>query len=195
MINYRNYENYNKYVEHQSSKIKHKKVKASASSFEYVKKFEEEFKSIFHFIPDGKIICLGARTGAEIQALRNIGFYDVMGIDLEPAPMNENVNVVKGDFHNIQFKNNSFECAYINCIDHCLDLRKVFSEIFRILGNNGILILRCEKMNTSGSLESCYWTSIHDIVDIVKETGFEDIQIEKSVTSDKRKCITGLKKC
>ena len=56
-----------------------------------------------------KAICLGARTGQEVFVLRELGL-DTIGIDLVPFPP----YTVKGDIHNLSFKDKEFDFVFTN---------------------------------------------------------------------------------
>jgi SAM-dependent methyltransferase len=83
-----------------------------------------------------RALCLGARMGEEVSALRDIGF-DAIGIDLIPNPP----LVIEGDFHDIKFEDNYFNFVYTNSIDHGFDLEKMFKEATRVLMPSGIFLV------------------------------------------------------
>lgn len=177
-IFYRKYNSYEDYLKHQSLKMEiglNKKVKKLLPEYfkNQVKSFEERIKKFKNEIKGEKVICLGARTGAEVAAFRNLGFVDSIGIDLNPGP--DNKYVIKGDFHNIEFDDNSFDIVYCNCIDHAWGLDKLSMEIRRILKNNGYLVLeidhllkkskkdRKELIKKKSKYESVMWSNFEDI--------------------------------
>lgn len=146
-ILYRKYKNYKEYIKHQSSKIDKlikkkniwtRKVRPECFNKE-VRKFMPKVEMIKEYIRGSSILCLGARVGIEVVALRKLGFSKAVGIDINPGKNNK--YVIKGDFHNIPFEDNSFDTAYSNCIDHIFDIRKFSKESSRILTNKGRLIL------------------------------------------------------
>jgi len=146
-INYRKYNNYEEYLEHQSKKIdkllekKNKwsqKVRPECFS-KQVRLFIPRIEKFIRYLKEGNIICLGARRGIEVAAFRKIGFINSIGIDLNPGKNNK--YVVKGDFHDIRFGDNSFDNVYCNCIDHIFNIDKFVEEIHRILKNKGIVML------------------------------------------------------
>ncbi len=85
------------------------------------------------------VLCLGARTGEEVKAFRDLGFKNTKGIDLNPGPNNNYVE--KGDFHNLTNKDNEIDTIYTNCLDHSFDLEKIINEINRVMKKDGTLIL------------------------------------------------------
>jgi SAM-dependent methyltransferase len=92
--------------------------------------FNRIFSSIQSYI-NGPCLCLGARTGQEVQALRDKG-YDAIGVDLvgcEPL-------VKSGDFHDLPFDGNSFSFIFSNSVDHLYDPAKFFTELLRVAAPN-----------------------------------------------------------
>ena len=103
------------------------------------------FKEIFSqydetFNKNGKCVGLGARTGQEIAALRDLGYNDSIGIDLVPFEP----YTIEGDFHNLPFENDSVSLVYSNAVDHVLNPLLWSQEINRILVKGGYLLLNCQ---------------------------------------------------
>ena len=184
----RDYKDYNKYLKHQSKKLdigmgkKIKKfmperVKDEASSF------KKRINGFIRYIKGNDVLCLGARLGGEVLAFRELGFKNSIGIDINPGPDNE--YVIKGDFHDMPFKNNSFDIVYSNSIDHAWSLRKLSKEINRVLRKDGILVLeidhllkkkekeRKELLKKPSKYESIMWDNFKDIKNAFKEFEFE----------------------
>ncbi|ONI30239.1 hypothetical protein PRUPE_1G239500 [Prunus persica] len=86
---------------------------------------------------DSKSLCIGARVGQEVEALRRVGVSDSVGIDLVPYPP----LVVKGDFHNQPFGNDTFDFEFSNVFDHALLPDKFVAEIERTLKPRGVCVL------------------------------------------------------
>ena len=183
-IFYRKYKSYDKYLKHQSKKLNigiSKKIKKFMPEyfFNNVRSFNNRIKGFEKYIKKGNILCLGARTGAEVVAFIELGFKNTIGIDINPGKNNK--YVIKGDFHNMDFKNNSFDTIYSNCIDHAWNLRKLSKEVYRILKDDGILILeidhllnknikkRQELIKKQSKYESIMWENFNDIKKEFKE--------------------------
>ena len=131
------------------------------------------------------VLCLGARSGAECQAFVQAGHFAI-GIDLNPGKDNE--WVVKGDFQNIQFADNSVDLVYSNSLDHAFEIASVASEIKRVLKPDGILWLEAgfgtddakpSRAMLSTDYESLEWKSVHDLFSQFKELGFETAREEQ----------------
>jgi len=97
--------------------------------------FKKIFNNNIDFIGE-KCLCIGARTGQEVQALLDIGKHAI-GIDLVPQePL-----VLEGDLHNLDFKNDSFNFIFSNVLDHSLYPDKFFSEAIRVCKQGGYILL------------------------------------------------------
>ncbi len=177
-IKKRSYKNYNEYLKHQGNKLTigvRKKIKKFMPEYidSSIHSFEKRINKFKTMIGKGKVLCLGARTGAEVVAFRNLGFPDTMGIDINPGK--DNPYVIKGDFHNMQFRDNNFDIIYTNCIDHAWDLKKFNEEVNRVLVPNGRLVLeidhtvnksknnRLKIISKKSKYESIIWESVKDI--------------------------------
>ncbi|CAA7401340.1 unnamed protein product [Spirodela intermedia] len=84
-----------------------------------------------------RALCVGARTGQEVAALRRVGVTDSLGIDLVPAPP----LVVAGDFHRQPFPNQSFDFEFSNVFDHALLPARFVAEVERTLRPGGFCVL------------------------------------------------------
>lgn len=192
-MNYRQYKNYDKYLKHQAKKFDigfSKKIKKFIPKYfpNNVRSFEKRINGFKDYVRHGKILCLGARTGAEVEAFRNLGFPYSIGIDINPGPNNE--YVVKGDFHNMDFEDNSFDTIYSNCIDHAWNLRKLSKEIYRVSNKKARLILeidhllkktkneRKKLLKKNSKYESIMWDDFRDI-----ENGFKEFKLITKFTS------------
>jgi len=141
---YRKYKNYQNYLSHQAEKLniglRENVKKFRQSSFdEEVCSFTKRLSVAKKYILNDKILCLGARLGAEVEALRKMGFKNAIGIDINPGP--NNPYVIKGDFHKMEFDDESFDVIYSNAIDHSYKISLFSKEIDRVLTFNGNLIL------------------------------------------------------
>lgn len=131
--------------------IHHQKQKTTNP--DKIKKWLEEewdeklngFKEIFSqydetFDKNGKCVGLGARTGQEIAALRDLGYDDSIGIDLVPFEP----YTIEGDFHELPFENNSVSLVYSNAVDHVLNPLLWSQEIDRILRKGGYILFNLQ---------------------------------------------------
>jgi SAM-dependent methyltransferase len=142
MTSVRKYEEYEHYLEFQKKKTTDPVKRKKWLNEEWDSKidgFKNEFSKLKNFLtPEMNILCLGARTGQEVQALRDLGCENAIGIDIVPTePL-----VIKGDIHDLQFENESMDLIYSNIIDHALYPAKMISEIERVLKPDGLCFLQ-----------------------------------------------------
>jgi len=174
-IQRRKYRTYDEYIEHQRSK--HDLVRETMSlGTDYDMKFsaalKERFEKIDEIRPGAAALCMGARFGTEVRSLIELGCFAV-GIDLKPGDGNK--YVVTGDFHSLQFADESVDVVFTNSIDHALALEKTVSEIARVLKKGGVLVL--EVVETAevppGDWEASWWKDTDDLVGIFRSAGFD----------------------
>ena len=143
-LSYRKYSNYDEYKKHQSSKYDEIMNKKGGFTklmiLSYRMKFYRRFKHISKYLSSKgqRILCLGARQGTEVEVLRDIGFYNSTGIDLNPGV--NNPYVFKGDFMSVDEPDGSIDLIYTNSIDHAYDVPKFLDECIRILQPKGYAI-------------------------------------------------------
>jgi SAM-dependent methyltransferase len=140
---YRDYASYDEYVSHQMQKFN--EILKMQGGFDnktillYRKTFYRRFRHLPSFLKKSAIIlCLGARQGTEVEVLRDMGYKNAIGLDLNPGP--ENPYVKKGDFMALEYADNSVDMVYSNCVDHAFDLSKFFQEHARVLKPGGYAI-------------------------------------------------------
>jgi len=139
----RTYADYQEYIEYQKQKTTDPVKRKKWLTEEWDSKiagFKQEFSKLAFLTPQTKALCLGARTGQEVEALRQMGLTDVVGIDIVPhEPL-----VVEGDIHNLQFEDGSFDLVYTNILDHSIDPVKMISEAERVLKVGGVFYLQIQ---------------------------------------------------
>ena len=162
-FSYKNYENYEEYITHQSSKLEDRKDFINNFTLNYKNFLYDELKNINFIFPSMSVLCLGARLGAEVEAFIKLKCFAV-GIDLNPGKNNR--YVLKGDFHNIQFADNSIDIIFCNSIDHILNIEKFVNEIYRTLKIGGFLILDIPSKESVDNDEwaSFNWEKTEDII-------------------------------
>jgi SAM-dependent methyltransferase len=84
-------------------------------------------------------LCLGARTGQEVAALRELK-KQAIGIDLvEFSPY-----TIQGDIHKLDQENNQFDFVFTNIFDHSLYPDKFVSEMERVCARDGYIIINLQ---------------------------------------------------
>ncbi|HYD02781.1 MAG TPA: class I SAM-dependent methyltransferase, partial [Alphaproteobacteria bacterium] len=173
-VNRKDYATYEDYLQHQKSKLS--RVEQHLNLV-----YDEKFRKILRdrlisssvVSPGLKVLCLAARLGTEVKSFIDLGCFAV-GIDLNPGKNNK--YVLHGDFHNIQFPENSVDIVYTNSIDHTFDLNRLIVEIKRVLNKQGIFILEINKGLQEGSSPGYYealaWKRTDDVVDLFIASDF-----------------------
>lgn len=180
----RDYANYEEYLTHQKLKLDEMvKMKGGFSNFDifdYRLKFYLRFKQLETVLPkDAAILCCGARQGTEVDVLRDLGFFNAQGIDLNPGEGNPLVKV--GDMMKLDFKDNSLDCLYTNCVDHAFDLDKMITEHARVLKPNGFLLydVGINMEEGGGPFEAISWEHTEDVMRRMMKTFQNVIRVER----------------
>ncbi|KAL4277839.1 hypothetical protein GQ457_03G008680 [Hibiscus cannabinus] len=139
----RGYTSYDAYIQRQLNKTLNPKLREIWMTRDWDRKihvfsrFFRELKLRNLLSNSSKALCIGARVGQEVEALRRVGVSDSIGIDLVPSPP----LVLKGDFHHQPFDNETFDFEFSNVFDHALYPRKFVAEIERTLKPDGVCVL------------------------------------------------------
>ncbi len=166
----REYQNYNEYVTHQKQKFEEiLQLNGGFSNRTIVtwrQRFYRRFRHLSDLLPaDATIVCLGARQGTEVEVLRDIGFKNAYGLDLNPGP--DNPFVRAGDFMNLKEDTDTVDCIYTNSLDHAFDLDKFIAEQVRVLKPDGYALYDLPRYSGSrnpGAFEAIGWESEQDII-------------------------------
>lgn len=106
---------------------------------EKVSAFQAHFRSLSFLIQGVSALCVGARTGQEVSALKSLG-CDAIGVDLVPSPP----LVMYGDMHELPFGESSFDFCFSNCFDHSLLPLKFAAELERVTRSGGHICLHLQ---------------------------------------------------
>ena len=137
------YYNYQEYLDHQKEKTTDPERIKKWMNEEWNIKYEG-FKEVFvrnkSFLTDkNNAICLGARTGQEVKALRDMGI-NAIGIDLIAFPP----YTITGDIHNLEQQDSSYDFVFTNIFDHSLYPEKFCSEMERVCKSSGIVMVHIQ---------------------------------------------------
>lgn len=134
--------------------------------------FQKMFKGREIYFKDAKkALCLGARTGQEVAALRNLGI-DSIGVDLVEFPP----YTIEGDIHNLPFEKEIFDFAFTNIYDHILYPEKFAQECSRVLRANGNLLLHISLGFDPDEYSVSYTYSSTPIIDIFAKYGMKIVK-------------------
>ena len=162
------YKNYANYIKHQKNKLNKNLKWIIAHDKEYEKILSDRLGRQYE-LTGKKVLCLGSRLGGEVKAFINNGAFAI-GIDLNPGK--DNKYVVCGDFQNIQYRYNTFDYIFINCLDHCYDLDQLIHNIYRLLVKDGVLIVEINNGIQEGfkfkQYETLQWDFLSEIDDKIK---------------------------
>lgn len=167
------YPSYKFYLFHQKIKTFIRSGKLKASYSRALSNFEDEFKNI-NFLNIQNILCVAARMGTEVHALRNLK-YNAIGIDICYPKFSRYVHY--GEFEDIPYYDHSFDAIYTNSIDHLYSLKKSIIEFNRVLKNNAFLIVRLQNgfdetfINHFRDYESLAWSKKEDILNEILKIG------------------------
>lgn len=169
-ISKRLYPTYDEYVFHQKAKLA--LLNLDNYDHSYRKELRLRLKSL-DIIKDKKsVLCLAARAGSEVKAFIDLGYFAV-GLDLNPGE--DNRYVVSGDFHNLQFADDSVDIVFTNSLDHIYNLDSFIKEVGRVLRSNGVFISETvngsEEGREPGFFESLWWRKIDDITREIENRG------------------------
>jgi SAM-dependent methyltransferase len=170
----REYRSYDSYVAHQRRKLSRMKKSVLAEyDIEYRTALRERLTTLGGIHPGTSVLCLAARLGTEVKAFLDLGCFPV-GIDLNPGDGNR--YVVVGDFHDLQYADESVDVVFSNSLDHAFDLERLFAEAKRVLKRGGRLILELNHGEEEGFrplfYEALAWKRIDDVVELVERAGF-----------------------
>lgn len=166
----RTYPTYEAYTEHQKSKLS--KLDLTKYNVAFSAAVQERVAKVLNgFKPGGNVLCLGARTGAECDAFIKLGYFPI-GIDLNPGEGNR--YVVVGDFHDLQYADNSVDIVYTNALDHAFDLEKIMSEVARVMKDDAVFIAEIvdPSVRGPGDYEAIWWKTLGDVIERIQKMGF-----------------------
>ncbi|XP_051198816.1 uncharacterized protein [Lolium perenne] len=137
------FRSYDDYLRHQLNKTLDPRLRRVWATRDWRRKVDA-FARLFEALrADGllsdasRALCVGARLGQEVAALRLVGVRRAVGIDLAPAPP----LVVRGDFHAQPFPDDAFDFEFSNVFDHALYPDRFAAEIERTLRPGGVAVL------------------------------------------------------
>jgi len=165
-FHYRDYKDYEEYVSHQGQKfeeiLKMRGGFTNQAIAGYRCRFYRRFRHLSAFLPkSAHILCAGARQGTEVEVLRDLGFKNAYGIDLNPGPDNKLVHV--GDFLHLGNPKSSLDMIYCNAVDHAFNLESFFSEHARAIKPDGYALydiaIQNKEIQKHGAFETVGWES------------------------------------
>ncbi|MCU1498088.1 MAG: methyltransferase [Acidimicrobiales bacterium] len=169
----RHYGSYEHYVEHQRSKLA--LLDLSSYDVTFRQALAERAARFDIAWPGSSVLCLAARIGTEVKAFHDLGAFAV-GIDLNPGT--DNRYVLPGDFHELQFADDSVDVIYCNSLDHALRLDLFIAETRRVLRPGGTALIEAllgveEGTGDFSRWEVRSWKKVAEIRDEFLAGGFQ----------------------
>jgi len=137
---------------------------SNADIFNFRMRFFRRFRHLpALFAKDATVLCAGARQGTEVEVLRDLGFSNAYGIDLNPGQ--ENPWVRPGDFMRLENATGSVDFFYTNCVDHAFNLDEFFREHARALKPGGYAMydIAANMEEGGGAFEAIAWERTEDV--------------------------------
>lgn len=199
MITYREYPDHAAYVAHQASKLNPRSALA-LSQGSYINAFTREFTAIASFVKPvaqwgGAALCLGARRGSEVLALRQLGIEHAWGVDVQPGPRAAGSFavpglvgvVIPGDFMNLPFLDGVFRLLYTNSVDHVISLSGFAAECARVAASAAVFIIRLAKVNPPmGRWEACAWDDWSEVITRLCKTSWSFVTAQPTASPRRR---------
>ncbi len=168
----RRYASYEEYLTHQASKLDDIYARRLTKEADAEVAFRRRFLDCKPLEDARNVLCLGARLGAEVKALRSLNYFAV-GLDLNPGK--DNPYVFYGDLHQLAFADTSVDAIYTNVLDHVYDLPRLIREVSRVLKPGGVFIADIgpgfEEGYVPGEYEATYWPRTEILIQTIVDSG------------------------
>ena len=176
MIIQRQVDDYQQYIYDQGRKARDQAEKLVGSKDKRIRQFISVFDKIKPHMKPGGVLCLGARTGCEVEAAIIAGFTGSIGIDLHPL----HPDVIEADWHKMPFGSGIFMNIFTNSLDHCADFYLLADEIRRVLAPGGRFVfsatdrstMRAEGWVKKPNNEYLFWANPDELSDKFQAYGF-----------------------
>lgn len=166
------YKSYDFYIQRQLNKTLNPRLRTIWMTRDWDRKikvfsrFFQDLKRQDLLSNDSKCLCVGARVGQEVEALKRVGVTDSVGMDLVPYPP----LVVKGDFHHQPFDDETFDFEFSNVFDHALYPDKFVGEIERTLRPGGLCVLHVALSTRSDKYSANDLYSVEALVRLFRQS-------------------------
>lgn len=144
-----------------------------------------------------KILELGCGAGYAVKLILGEGLAEeIVGLDISPTmirsagirnkkAINENrAKLVQANFNELPFQNESFNKVFsIQTIYFWTDIVSTFSEIFRVLKPEGVVILTFSDGKEGETWEGIRGITENQVIPTMKNAGFKDVSLVRGPNS------------
>jgi len=111
--------------------------------------------------PDGgRVLCVGARNGLELDRFRARGFEDVLGIDV----FSEREDIKVMDMHQMTFSDDSFDVVYAShALEHSYDVGRVVGEIVRVARDRAVVGIEVPVRAQASTADRVVFSGLDDL--------------------------------
>ncbi len=166
------YKSYQTYVNNQFSKLPGHIKTITQHDEAYHQTLTKRISESDVVKPKMNVLCLGARLGGEVQAFLDKGCFAI-GIDLNPGQSNK--YVVTGDFHRLQYADDSVDVVFTNSLDHVFDIERLLDEVNRVLKFGGFFIVETALEGRVDNWTSLRWESSTYLIEFLESHGLKII--------------------
>jgi hypothetical protein len=161
----RYYSSYQDYLTHQAEKTNNPELpkRHQLNWDRTVIAFRKTFEILKPILPHDAVgLCLGARCGEEVAALRSLGYQNTYGIDIVPHPP----LVRQGDMNRVECRDHSYDFLFSNAIDHAYDIETFLGEVNRIARPTATVLFHVA-LNHFGNYESIVVESADELINMM----------------------------
>jgi SAM-dependent methyltransferase len=161
MMKLKTYTSYDDYLKHQREKTRKTRDRESRNYAANIERFTGVFNwwfDQFHISPS-RAVCIGARSGAEVEALRNMG-VDAVGYDLVESPP----LVLLGDAHELPCPDVHYDFVFTNVFDHSAKPQAFAAEVERVCKPGGNILMQLEIGLSDDSYRANDVTALSDVL-------------------------------
>ncbi|KAJ1267011.1 hypothetical protein BS78_07G024100 [Paspalum vaginatum] len=189
------YRSYDDYLRHQLNKTLDPRLRRVWATRDWARKVDAFAAAFAALQREGllanasRALCVGARLGQEVAALRRVGVRGALGIDLAPAPP----LVARGDFHAQPFPDATFDFEFSNVFDHALYPDRFAAEIQRTLRPGGVAVLhvavhrRGDKYSANDLLDVRGLLGLFPLCDVVRVSKVDAFGLDTQVILRKKR--------
>lgn len=135
----------NKYFNAPASQLQSKGMDAGIGDEKERYHFERQYREVFSFIKknfnrkDVSVLDVGCGSGNFLRALKKEGFSVLCGTELDPRLFVEGVNILTGDFLELNIKDHFDFIMFNNVLEHVAEPENFIKKAKTLLNENGVI--------------------------------------------------------